>query len=99
MIRCVGIILTDRPATCRVNFLRIFLLRPPEHLVEPVNAPVTQRAVCKVEIAPEPAWVDRFVVRYQWGRAAVKVPVHALWRLRIRRFLSGTAAVMNECTG
>src|SRR4051794_28626816 len=43
----------DRPPARAENALRIFLLRPPKNLIQPMHAPIAKRAVRVIEkIAP-----------------------------------------------
>src|SRR6185436_10294432 len=67
----------DGPAGCRINAMRIFLLAPPEHLVEPMNAPVAQLAVAVIEILSPAAGMDFRIKGTHGGEAAPQIPVQA----------------------
>src|SRR5688500_3403053 len=49
------------PPSRAKNSTRIFLLAPPEHLVEPVDAPISERAVAVVERIAPAAWMQFLV--------------------------------------
>jgi hypothetical protein len=72
------------------------LVRPREHLVEPVDAPVAKLAVAEIEELPPSARMDPAVEGADRRRAAVEVPVHPLRDRRVGRRLLRAAAVVGE---
>src|SRR6185436_8118576 len=83
----------DLSPCCGVNAARIFFIAPPEHLVEPVHAPIAQLAVTVIEKLPPTAGMD---ARIEWPyrrRAAPHVPIHSFRRFAVRtRSLAPAAA-------
>ena len=92
------------PTAGAVNFLRILLLRPPENLVHPMNAPVTEGSVGVVEVFPPAAGVDGVTPLFRIlaivalrGGSAPHVPIEFLRRLAVfRGSLGPVAAVVNK---
>ena len=63
----------------------MFFLRPPEDLVEPVDAPVAENAVGEVEVIAEPAGMDAFVEGPQRSGTTIEIPVEIHRHRIIRR--------------
>src|SRR5688572_20654759 len=85
-VTCLATRIVDRlsahlPPTCAKDSARIFFFAPPEHLVEPVNAPVSERAVAVIEKIAPATWMQLFVERTKRRGSAPAIPVE-----RIRRF-------------
>lgn len=86
MIRCVRSLLCigqDRSPPhgtppVGVDPLRLFLVGPPENLVEPVHPPVAEGSVREVEEVAEAAGMDPLVERSHRGRTAIEIPVEVL---------------------
>src|SRR5262249_33766840 len=92
-----------------VDFFRILLVRDPQHLVEPVDAPVAGGAVGVVEVIAEAARVDAAVAgalirrarvaaveRPQRRGAAPGVPIELLGHLDGGKGLLRTPGVIHE---
>ena len=75
------------PATCGEDGLGIFFFRPPQHLIQPVNAPIAQRSVGVVEEVAPAAGREFAVVGAPRSGAAPLIPVHAAGRRRVGRGL------------
>ena len=77
----------DGAAAGAEDALRIFFLGPPEHLVEPMDAPIAERAVGVIEKIAPAAGMKFAVERAQRRGAAPEIPIHifggALLRLRV----------------
>src|SRR5688572_22741018 len=99
----------DGTATGRVDALGIFFAGDPKNLVEPVDAPVAERAVRVIEIVAETSGMNAAVAgtyiwsagiaavkRSQRGRAAPHVPIELLRHWLGRKRFFRTAAVIDE---
>jgi hypothetical protein len=74
----------DIPSARAKDSLRILLLGPPQHLVEPVHPPIPERTIRVIEEVPPTARVHLAVEWTQRRGAAPLVPIHGLWRSTVR---------------
>ena len=101
----------DGPAAGGKDALRIFFSGDPEHLVEPVDAPVAERAVGVVEVVAETARVNAAVAgadrrragitaveRPQRGGAAPPIPIELFRHFHGGQWFLGTAAAVVDET-
>ena len=81
------------PATRGVNVVGGFFLGPPEDLVEPMHAPVTECAVCEVEEVAPASGMNASVEWTQGRGTAVEVPVETVGGVLIpsRVFLAASS--------
>src|SRR5262245_29429995 len=62
---------------------RIFLFGPPEHLAQPVNAPIAEGLVSVIEKIAPAAGMKLFVERTLRGGATPHLPIHSFGRLLV----------------
>lgn len=71
---------SDGSAASTEDAFGIFFFRPPKHLVEPVDTPVTEGAVGVIEKISPAAGVNTSVEGTHGSRTAPLVPIHRFWR-------------------
>src|SRR6476620_2008209 len=79
LVRCKHGWPFDWPAAGREDAFRPFLVRDPENLIEPMNAPLAERAIRVIEVLAKASRVDaavaRAVERSQRRGAAPHIPI------------------------
>src|ERR1041384_3111767 len=87
----------DRASARAKDPFRILLLGPPEPLIEPMHAPIAQRAIRVIQKAAPAARVHFRIERPHRRRTAPLVPIHVLWRFAVwLRLLMPAAAVRKK---
>src|SRR5688500_14178908 len=104
MVRCIGRLLflvehrgaADWASTRTEHALWVFLLAPPQDLIEPVHAPVAESAVRVIEEIAPPTWMQFAIEWPQRGRPAPQIPIHFVRRLAIGSGIFLCAAAVRE---
>src|SRR5262249_31281929 len=74
-IRGVSGVSLQETAPGRKDSLRVFLFRPPQYLVHPVNAPIAKLPVRVVKKLAKALWVNCFIELAVCGRPAPHIPI------------------------
>ena len=76
---------TYRPSSRAKNTLRLLSVVPPEHLIEPVRTPITERPVCVIQKIAPATRMEALGERTLGGRPAPEIPIE----VGGRRFIQG----------
>src|SRR5881296_823742 len=88
---------SHRSAARAEHALRVLFLRPPEHLVEPMDAPVAECSVRVVEEIAPATWMELGVERTKRRGSAPQIPIHAVGRFSVgRRNFPASGAVSEK---
>src|SRR5690606_42116163 len=65
MSRSISAVLSYSAATGRIYFFGVFFLRPAQHLIQAMYAPVASVSICEIQIYSNPSWMYSCLIGYQ----------------------------------
>ncbi len=82
----------------RIDRFRILLFGPPENLIQPVDPPITERAIGIIEEVAKALGVHLGIERSQRRRPTPEIPIQPSGNLGIRDHSASPSTVMHEGT-